>query len=288
MKGYDKPCRKFYHIGVIVMLTGDYPVIAGGQSVGSLNISQNGLMTVFDCTCNYMSQDVFRLAAVCGGKYVPLGVMMPEAGVLRLKKSCTKNTLAGLSYLDTDIFHLIRNGDVYSQKDEIQDVRMATLPPVAEEDNGLDERERFSEPVQNEANIDPKQSEPEQKPEMHALFPDPMPSEPEPTLQVQDDKPLLPPSEPDIMPTQSEMPAINGWHPIAQPRILFNDPGIAAASEEISGALTLERDGILHLAVPLLPDEPFPMMPVFCFGNSEEIGDQEYLVFKISNGNLTL
>lgn len=311
------------------MLTGDYPVIAEGRSVGSLNISQNGLMTVFDCACDYISQEVLRLAAVCDGKYILLGVMMPEAGILRVKKSCTKNTLAGLGYQDTDIFHLIRNGDVYSQKDE-------TLPehtPIIQapvNEAGQEAHELPFKPVREEADPVSIQPEPEQAqdpdlqqaqdpdvqltqspdiqqaqspdiqqaqipdnqqaqaPDIHAVFSEPMPSDAEPVLQVRDENPLPPHPDPEINMAQSDKPDLNGWNRIARPRVLFNDSGIAEVSDEISGALTLERDGLVYLAVPLLPNEPFPMMPVFCFGNSEEIGGQEYIVFKIKNGNLTL
>lgn len=272
------------------MLTGDYPVIAEGRSVGSLNISQNGLMTVFNCACDFKSHEIFRLAAVCGGKYVPLGVMAPEAGILRLKKSCTKNALAGLGYQDTDIFHLIRKDDVYSQEDEIKADDTAIMTPAPVNATGQEACELPSEPVQEEADSVSKQKEPEQAqvPDIQALFSELMPSVPEPVLQVQDDNPILPPPAPDIKLAQSNKPDLNGWKPIARPRALFNAPGISEVSEEISGALTLERDGIVFLAVPLLPNEPFPMMPVFCFGNSEEIGGQEYVVFKIKNGNLTL
>jgi hypothetical protein len=72
------------------------------------------------------------------------------------------------------------------------------------------------------------------------------------------------------------------------PEELFSDPGVAAACSGVTGALSVLPGGVPALAVPISPEEPFPMMSVFCFGSPEEIGGRTYIVFKIRDGNLTL
>ena len=96
-------------------LTGEYAVTANGRPAGTLVVSQDGLMTSFDCTCQYESHDVLRLAAVSGGRFVPIGVMMPEGSLLRLKKRFSKNALSGLGLKTVTEYRLIRAGDVYAQ-----------------------------------------------------------------------------------------------------------------------------------------------------------------------------
>jgi hypothetical protein len=97
--------------------TGEFPVYANEQHVGWVTIAPNGLMTAFDCRCTYKSREILRLAAVCGGRYVSLGVMMPEAETLRFKKSFTKNALSGIGYDNAAAFCLIRPDEVYQAPD---------------------------------------------------------------------------------------------------------------------------------------------------------------------------
>ena len=97
--------------------TGEFPVYANEQHVGWVTIAPNGLMTAFDCRCTYKSREILRLAAVCGERFVPLGVMMPEAETLRFKKSFTKNALSGIGYDNAAAFCLIRPDEVYQAAD---------------------------------------------------------------------------------------------------------------------------------------------------------------------------
>ncbi len=49
-------------------LLGDYPVYAHDRPVGTVTITQDGLMTVFDCTCDNPKPEVLRLAAMARGQ----------------------------------------------------------------------------------------------------------------------------------------------------------------------------------------------------------------------------
>jgi hypothetical protein len=101
---------------------GTFKVSMAGTPVGEVSLTQEGLMTVVSCVCIQPCDDVLRLAAVCNGKYVPVGVMMPERDTLRLCKKFSRNTLAliGLEY--TEEWHLIRAGDVYHLPDQSEEI----------------------------------------------------------------------------------------------------------------------------------------------------------------------
>ena len=82
--------------------------------------------------------------------------------------------------------------------------------------------------------------------------------------------------------------SVEGWRPIDDPSALFNDSDLANACRGVRGALTMDADGVTLLAVPVTPAEPFPLMPVFCFGDPVMIGGLEYMVFKSKNGNFVI
>jgi hypothetical protein len=82
--------------------------------------------------------------------------------------------------------------------------------------------------------------------------------------------------------------AADGWFHADQPETLFSDPDFADICRGVSNALTKQAGELTLLAVPVSPDEPFPMMPVFCLGDSGRIGGREYIVFRIKNGKLAL
>lgn len=92
---------------------GRYPVIFQNTPVGHVTVAQQGLLTVFDCSCTCDCREVLRLAAVCGGHFVPLGVLIPEADGLHCKKSFSKSALQSLGFGEPDAYRLIRQGEVY-------------------------------------------------------------------------------------------------------------------------------------------------------------------------------
>ncbi len=76
------------------------------------------------------------------------------------------------------------------------------------------------------------------------------------------------------------------WEPEHFPELLFTEEEITHVLTGVSGSLKLKYKGFIFLAIPLLPNEPFPAMPIFCFGETANIGGEEYIVFKIKNGKL--
>ncbi len=284
--------------GGIVMSysTGDFPVMADGRTVGRVNIIQNGQLLVFDCTCNYRSHDVVRLAAVCSGKYVPLGITMPyddrpdsnadaaaRTGNLHLRKSFTKNALIAIGYHDPVSFHLIRPGAVYTETEE------------SSSESAIEETS-FRNAASSAPEKEPEVVLPTDEAEtiVYNDFPDPIDYaydfEPEPYANIVYSEPAEQAHEPGpvsdalvVVPS-----ALSSWTKIPNPGILFDDHSIQETCEGLSNALIMEQDEYVLLAVPVLATEPFPMMPVFCFGRSGDIDDQEYIIFKIKNRNLTL
>ena len=248
------------------VLIGDFPVFASGDNVGSVTVSRSGLMTVFDSTCRHRSREVLRLAAACGGNYVALGVMMPVEGdnTFWMKRSFTKYALDALGFDEPVSFHLIRAGDVYDSTAAGAVTEAAA--PVPDPADTMPEQEAGENDDAPESLPPPITQEPEKEKAPYAA---PEPPHPEP-------------SEPE------ETALIDGWTHVDTPGMFFSDLSVAEACANVAGALITARDGFELLAVPISPEEPFPLMPVFCFGSSGVIGGREYIVFKIKDGNLTL
>lgn len=292
----------------MIYTTGEYTVSAEGQPIGKVYIRQDGLLLVFDCTCSSAGNDILRLAAVCGEKYIPLGVLIPEAGALHLKKSFTKNMLASIGYHDTSLFHLIRAGETYTPPEDTlsllpedpADTQTASLESagLASGSNGVDllEPEPDSSDLLEVKPIDGKAPLPQSAVPLVESIHSSLSTKPEadaqnPILTVRYTEPADPaPQVPDLVvkPAPPAPVCIDGWIEIEQPGLLFKDPELSGICSGISGALFSEQDGILLLAVPISPTEPFSMMPIFCFGSSGQIGGHEYIIFKIKNGNLTI
>ncbi len=250
--------------------TGSFPVTADGAVAGRVTITQNGLMLVFDCTCAYSTRDILRLAAVCRGKYIPLGVMMPqsgrpEAGNLHTKKSFSKNALISAGYEDTELFHLIRPDDVYSEPEAAEPEPEVQAGGVL---NSEPEEPACDLPSQDSGSI------------VYNDFPDPT----DYGYNCSNDTEPVPPEEP----ADTAYETVDGWTRMPDPGILFADLSIQESCRGVSNALITEGDGYLQLAVPVIPTEPFPLMPVFCFGSSGQAGGQDCIIFKIKNGNLIL
>lgn len=268
--------------------TGNLPVYADGRSVGTVTVSQNGLMTVFDCACFFNSGDILRLAAVCAGRYVPLGVVMPEdrPDTLRFNKSFSKNTLASMGYDDPLSYHLIRPGEVYTAPSA--EPSAAVLSPA--------------EPAE-EQQLSPVSPAASSAPPMPGLSADeaPIPSQPQDTASDEVTEELLAALLEMTLKNRAETsgaaeasapayepPPDDVWYPAENPASLFDDPEIAKSCENVMGALAKTEDDTLLLAVPVSPDEPFSMMPVFCFGSPRQIDGMDYIVFKIKDGYLAL
>lgn len=78
------------------------------------------------------------------------------------------------------------------------------------------------------------------------------------------------------------------WQPEPNPARLFRDETLRRAARGIHDALIRADGADTRLAVPLRSDAPFPAMPIFCFGETEEIEGAAYVVFGVSGGELVL
>jgi hypothetical protein len=212
-----------------------FNVTRNGLVYGVAAVTQNGLMTEIDFSGTAPDGKIYRLAAVCGGAYVPLGVAAPDDnGKLSFRRSYSKNALRDLGFSTPDAFALILSGEI----------------PAPE--------------------------------------PEPVPS-PAPTPAVGDDVHIVPPSPPAperVVEDADPYVKTPFFAPLANPSSLFSEPS-GYCDGELSGALARYEDGITYLAVPLDAGEPFPLLPVFCFGEPERIDGRDYLVFKLNNGILT-
>lgn len=232
-------------------LLGEYTVTINSNRIGSLSVSQNGLMTIFDCTCFFESSDVLRLAVVGENAYIPIGVMLPEGSELRLKKSFTKSKLAAIGLHEINDCTLIRSDEVFSTTPKHTPNPLPKYTPEQSYDKNLSHSSRhFS------------------------------------TQQTQRDNLM----QNNIFGTKSnqKVDSERSWRLIEDPSALFSDPDLKEVSKNIAGALIREDGKTFHLAVPVSPNKPFPMMPVFCFGSLEIIDGESYIVFMIRNGTLTV
>jgi hypothetical protein len=290
--------------------TGNLPVYADGRSVGTVTVSQNGLMTVFNCACSFNSRDILRLAAVCAGRYVPLGVVMPDAGpdTLRFKKSFSKNTLTAMGYDDPLSYHLIRPGEVWRETaEEHSSAVIAPAAPAEEQQTIPMSPAASSAPPMPGYSADGSRPGTSRAETDSGSPPEPLSGETPLPLQLQDTasdevtEELLAALLEMTLKNRAEAsgaaetsalvdapPPDDVWYPAENPASLFDDPEIAKSCENVMGALAKTEDDTLLLAVPVSPDEPFSMMPVFCFGSPRQIDSMDYIVFKIKDGYLTL
>ena len=272
--------------------TGQFPVIVNGQNAGSVTVSPEGLMTVFDGASDYKSDAVLRLAAVCRGRFVPLGVMMPDStGTLRLRKRYSKNALASLGFSDPVSYHLVRPDDVYTEPGI--PVSAAEPPAAPESPNMSAGNTNTPQGNAQTAREDGQQpTRPPHRPSfmMPAVPPQTPMMAPQPEPQT-DETGVSESVVPEPTQAKAEEPApdeLDGWTPTDNPGGLFRDPDFSALCHGVTDALTRQTEDTTFLAVPVLPDAPFPMMPVFCFGDSGTVCGREYIIFKIKNGKLAL
>ncbi len=327
--------------------TGKFPVYLDGQSVGSVTVFQNGLMTVFDSTCDNKSSDVLRLSGVSGGRTAALGVMIPDkAGTLRLKKSFSKNALTNLGLPDSATFYLLRPGELGADAAPAPPIEPQTSPAAdnqAADSNPPADNQAIASSGDNSGTVSPAAKEnaaspaadnrpaaqapvrqvrrppdgqrmpPFMMPSSNQRSPiqaqpnniQPQPKTPaQPQAQAQADVSNTPNANAGTQAAgQAEQaatsdnasgeaddakPNLEGWSPTDNPSALFGDPDFAGICRGVKDALTKPSGDLTLLAVPSSKDEPFPMMPVFCFGDSGRIAGREYIIFKIKNGKLAL
>lgn len=229
-------------------IIGKHDVTYSGQTLGTLSISAEGAYYIFDFAGEIPGGEVCRLVCRSENKYIPIGIPIPENGRLRLKKSFTRSTLIALG---------IACGESYS-----------LLP--------LDAPLYVEVSQKNEEPPSVPAADLSEEPLMPAL---PLLSEA-----------VLPQAEPEPDELQDDLSFFESscadWHDEYEPWKLFSDEALCSACITLRGALRKTVDDCDYLAVPVSPSEPFPMMPVFCFGTSELINGRQYVVFTAKNGEL--
>jgi hypothetical protein len=265
-----------------------FTVTRSGRPFGEVCLAQDGLMTEISYSgASPDGENVYRLAAVCGGRYVPLGVPAPSGGAggarfeindlsasrevfaampfdtsgrrgkpcgiepfYVIKKRFTKNALRELGFAEPSAFELVLPGEEYTPE---ECAAGECVPEECVPEGGGADAPETAEP------------EPVTLPE------------PEPTT----------PTEPDPKPPPAPPRPLTGeWAPEPEPGRFFPGGGEAAFTEKARGALARADGDAIHIAVPISGDAPFPAMPVFCLGEPETIGGEDYLVFKLKNGAL--
>lgn len=81
-------------------MEGSYPLYVAGVRKGTLTLREENLRTVFEADCADDGAGLYRaFAAGPGGSRLPLGVLSPEGGRLRVRRSFSKDELrqAGLT-----------------------------------------------------------------------------------------------------------------------------------------------------------------------------------------------
>lgn len=55
-----------------------YEILLGGQSVGEVHVTKQGLYYHFDCRCDFTGEVMYRIAVKCGDDEQILGIPVPE------------------------------------------------------------------------------------------------------------------------------------------------------------------------------------------------------------------
>ena len=66
-------------------MEGNYPVLMGGQELGTVKVTRQGLYYRFDCRCRLSGDVMCRLTVTCGEVTHNLGILVPESGTFCLR-----------------------------------------------------------------------------------------------------------------------------------------------------------------------------------------------------------
>lgn len=264
-------------------ICGKYTVLFEGDKVGSLDVSQKGLMIEVQCQCICAAAVVLKLAVLTGNSRKVIGVMMPEGDKLNFKKKYSKNDLKQLSIESIEGCYLITGEEAERPFDisktpieivETSKTQSALAPELEAEPASAPAPEPAAEPVSAPA------PEPAAEPVLA--------SEPEPAAEPVS---VLAP-EPSNLAVDKKIEPKNDflfkeWVNEEDPQSLFSDEELRQVCQSVSGTLKKHLDnGNIMLAMPFIANEPFPLMQIFCFGESMSIRDKNYLVFQIKDGKL--
>jgi len=77
----------------------------------------------------------------------------------------------------------------------------------------------------------------------------------------------------------------SAWIDEPEPQRHFADRELQMVCRAVSGALSKGgKNGMTLLAIPFETGKPFPLMPIFCFGEAIRIRGENYLLFRVRDG----
>ena len=221
-------------------LTGIYDVTYDGKVCGSLQVTREGVRTVFLLNAGGFD-GVFRLLCACGGKYVPIGIPAPEEDGQRLKKTFTRNALAEKGLVAIEGCILLPIGE--------------PVPPPAD---NAGQSENTDTPAQDDRDT---------------VIYETVQQVPENGINRQ------------ITPKAvSEDESGHGWQPEPEPWRFFENRQLAGQCRGITGAMVSHDNGETRLALPFSLSGPFPLISAFRLGAVSRLGDREYVIFRLKNG----
>lgn len=103
-----------------IEITGNYPIILDGETVGEITVAREGLFWSFEAKCE-PQKELVRLCVYGGGKEGYLGIMEPFGDILRLTKKFSRTALR-------DFPEQITHGGQKGELDEIPDVFDSVRP----------------------------------------------------------------------------------------------------------------------------------------------------------------
>lgn len=291
-------------------MTGIHDVYYNNSKCGVLEVTFDGLRTMFVCDSSIVSDILLRLFCLSGGKAVPIGVMVPEKDRLCLRRTFTKSALAAaelytlekcvLGQSAADVFAQLEIPDFHEQSRKKALMHDAPSEHVQDVNRSLP----YAFPIQATNDRFPVRESDVAGSSGNSIIPKPAPHDPPfkyaPNTAGLETRSAVKPipsgqlfgasksrndPHPFLPSIKNNMPA-EEWRPEPAAHELFRDTDIADVCRGLKGALRKEQGGKTLLAVPCRGDEPFPMMPVFCFGSCEMIEGEQYVVFGITDGKL--
>ena len=86
-------------------MEGTYRIHSGGQAVGTVKVSREGLYYRFECECRLEKMEICKIGAVCGEEQIVLGTPIPEGQILRLRTKLPIKRFPG----ETPNFYILGN-----------------------------------------------------------------------------------------------------------------------------------------------------------------------------------
>lgn len=66
-------------------MEGRYPILMGGNEIGTVEVTRQGLYYGFDCQCHLSGDVIYRLIVCCAGVDHSLGIPVPEGDIFALR-----------------------------------------------------------------------------------------------------------------------------------------------------------------------------------------------------------